>query len=86
MFPKNYSPSATSSVAHNLPAIKGPHCALGFTDFDSCLATSSLRSFSMKLESDRFSVFARATSLAFSERSIFNEIVVSFMAFADSTA
>jgi len=47
--------------------------------FDSCLATSALRRFSMKLERLLFSALANARSLAFKVRSILREIVVSFI-------
>ena len=47
--------------------------------FDSYFATSALRSFSIKLERLLFSCLASARSLAFKARSIFSEMVVSFI-------
>jgi hypothetical protein len=47
--------------------------------FSSYFATSALRSFSTKLERLLFSWLASARSLAFKARSIFSEIVVSFI-------
>src|ERR1700730_5111949 len=47
--------------------------------FDSCFATSALRSFSIKLERLLFSCLANTTSLAFKVRSILSEMAVSFI-------
>src|SRR5260370_29451910 len=52
---------------------------------NSYFATSALRSFSTKLERLLFSCLASARSLAFKGRSIFSEIVVSFISLADTT-
>src|SRR6267142_2537297 len=53
--------------------------------FNSYFATSALRRFSTKLERLLFSCLASARSLAFKGRSIFSEIVVSFISLADTT-
>jgi hypothetical protein len=48
-------------------------------DFPSCRATSFFRSISIKFERVRFSFLASTSNLAFNSRSIFREMVVSFI-------
>ncbi len=93
-FPSTLSEAVRKSPSSGLPASIQVRNVVGqsasYSDlrrpcFNSYFATSALRSFSTKLERLLFSCLASARSLAFKARSIFSEIVVSFISLADTT-